>query len=470
MFFDGRQLTATELATRLKAGEISATAVVRASLEQIANANPTVNAVCTVAGEEAMEAARKAERRLAQSATPPPLLGLPVGVKDITDTAGIRTTYGSILCRDHVPVVDAEIVRRFKAAGAIIVAKTNTPEFAAGANTVNAVFGATRNPWDLELSAGGSTGGGAAALASGMVALASGTDLGGSLRVPASFCGVVGLRPTPGLIPSLPAPAPWDTLQVDGPMALTAEDVWLSVQALAGPCADAPVSLPALPHNFGAPLAPDVPGRAVYIPDLAAVGIDSCVAERCYEAVLALEDLGWTIDVVDRDVFAGGRDVFMKLRGEALVCQLLPHLERLSELNENLRENLEYGLSLKMRDVAQARQQRLVLRDRVLALLGSYDVMLSPCVPIPPFPVTQNYPAEIAGRPMRTYIDWVASTFLVSLLAMPAASVPAGLTDNGLPVGLQIVGAPWTEHTVLSAAAAVQRGCHLGPPPGFLRG
>ncbi|MCC5811693.1 MAG: hypothetical protein JJU06_15080 [Ectothiorhodospiraceae bacterium] len=463
MRIGGEDLSATALLALLQAREISPTAVVQASLDRIDKCNAAVNAVCTVAEEQALAAARQAERRLARGEMPL-LLGLPVGIKDITDTAGIRTTYGSTLCFDHVPERDAEIVRRFKAAGAIVIGKTNTPEFAAGANTVNEVFGATRNPWNTALSAGGSTGGGAAALAAGMIALASGTDLGGSLRVPAAFCGVVGLRPTPGLVPSLPATTPWDTLQVDGPMAMTAEDVWLALQALAGPCADAPVSVPAPPAGMTAALDPDTPRRAVYIPDIAGVGIDPVVADRCRAAAMALQERGWEVEELELDLSAG-RDVFITLRGEVIVAQLLPYLDRMHALNDNLRGNLEYGLSVDARQLARAQHQRAVLRQRVLDVLQSCDVLLTPCAPIPPFPVTQNYPETIAGRPMRTYIDWVAPTFVVSLLALPAASVPAGLTDDGLPVGLQVVGAPWAEHTVLSTAAAVQRSCPLGPPP-----
>ncbi len=464
MYIDGHRLSATEIMARIRAGRLSPVEAVEASLERIAACNPVLNAVCTVAADQAREEARTAEQRRRSGGALPPLLGLPVGIKDITDTAGIRTTYGSALRRDHVPSGDAEIVRRFKEAGAIVIGKTNTPEFAAGANTVNAVFGATRNPWNRELSAGGSTGGGAAALASGMIALASGTDLGGSLRVPAAFCGVVGLRPTPGLIPSLPATAPWDTLQVDGPMALTAEDLWLAVRALAGPSAAAPVSLPALPAAFDAPLDAKMPRRAAYVADIAGVGIDDGVGAVCRQSVEALRRAGWQVDELALDLSAG-RDVFITLRGAMMVSHMLPYLDRIEALNDNLRGNIEYGLTVDARQIAEAQHRRAVLRRQVLDRLRDYPLILTPCAPIPPFPVTENYPAAIAGKPMQTYIDWVAPTFLVSLLGMPAASVPAGLDSAGLPVGLQIIAGPWREHAVLSAAAAVEHFCPIGAPP-----
>ena len=236
-------LGAVELARRVRARELSPVEVVEAALARVARVNGPLNAVVTL-NQGVLDQARDLEQRLARGEYPGPLAGLPVGIKDITPVAGLRTTYGSPLYADHVPTEDALVVQRLRAAGALVLGKTNTPEFAAGGNTWNDVFGWTRNPWHPERSAGGSTGGGAAALATGMIAVAEGTDLGGSLRIPASFCGVVGLRPSIGLVPTSPSDWAWDTLAVTGPMARTAEDVALALQAMAGPSPWAPLGLP----------------------------------------------------------------------------------------------------------------------------------------------------------------------------------------------------------------------------------
>lgn len=460
--------SAAELAARIRARDVSPSEAVEAALARIEDCNPRINAICTVAADQAMAAARAAERLLRREDEPlPPLLGVPVGIKDITPTAGIRTTYGSPLCRDHVPTEDAEVVARLKAAGAIVIGKTNTPEFAAGANTVNPVFGATRNPWNPALCAGGSTGGGAAALATGMIALAQGTDLGGSLRNPAAFCGVVGLRPTPGVVPSTPNPAPWDTLQVDGPMARSAEDCWLALRAMAGLSRRAPVT--AAPQDLDADLTPALPRRIVYVADIAGYGIDPEIAEQCRAAAFALSDAGCEVEEIELDLSAG-REVFLTLRGAVIVSQLYPYLDRLDELGENLRGNVRYGLGVGSAELAAAQHRRQALWHQVMSVLDRYPLLLTPCTPVLPFPVERNYPDRIAGRAMRNYIDWVAPTFLLSLLGMPVASVPAGLSRAGLPIGLQVLGAPFAERQVLSAAAAVQARRPIGLPPAFGHG
>jgi len=461
--FEITSWSAAELAARIRARDVSPSEAVEAALARIEACNPRVNAVCTVAADQAMTAARAAERLLERDQPLPPLLGVPVGIKDITPTAGIRTTYGSPLCRDHVPAEDAEVVARLKAAGAIVIGKTNTPEFAAGANTVNPVFGATRNPWNPALSAGGSTGGGAAALATGMIALAQGTDLGGSLRNPAAFCGVVGLRPTPGVVPSAPNPAPWDTLQVDGPMARSAEDCWLALRAMAGLSRRTPVST-VMAQAADDTLAPALPRRIAYVADIAGYGIDPEIADCCRSAAFALRDAGCEVEEIELDLSAG-HEVFLALRGAVIVSQLWPYLDRIEELGENLRGNVRYGLGVGTAQLAAAQHRRQALWQQVMALLERYPLLLTPCTPVLPFPVEQNYPDQIAGRPMRSYIDWVAPTFLLSLLGMPVASVPAGLGRSGLPIGLQILGAPFAERQVLSAAAAVQACRPVGLAP-----
>src|SRR5262245_27346128 len=270
--------SATEIARKVGARELSPVEVIQAALERVERLNPTLNAIVTL-NPAALDNARALEQRLARGESPGLLAGVPVGIKDVTEVAGLRTTYGSPLYRDHVPAEDALVVQRLRAAGAIVLGKTNTPEFAAGGNTWNDVFGRTRNPWNPALSAGGSTGGGAAALATGMIALAEGTDLGGSLRIPASFCGVVGLRPSPGLVPTYPSDYVWDTLQVTGPMARSAADVALMLQAIAGPSAHSPLRQPTTGRDFVAAMkrGPRPGLRLAYCPDIAGIGIDPVI-------------------------------------------------------------------------------------------------------------------------------------------------------------------------------------------------
>src|SRR5690349_9156320 len=292
------RMTAVEIARRVRGREMTATEVIEAHLDEIARVNPRLNAICTLTADHAREAAHAVDEMIAAGRDPGALAGVPVGVKDVHPTAGIRTTYGSVLMQDYVPTEDALIVQRVKAAGAIVIGKTNTPEFAAGANTYNAVFGPTRNPWNPALSASGSTGGGAAGLASYMFPLATGSDLGGSVRTPAAFCGVVGLRPTPGLVPRWPTPAPWAVLDVAGPMARTVEDTALMLQAVAGPSEFAPISQPIEGRDFvAAARAPIKPGlRVAYCPDIAGIGVDTEIERMCRRAAFDLAQDGATVE------------------------------------------------------------------------------------------------------------------------------------------------------------------------------
>src|SRR5712692_11908992 len=307
--------SASELARLVGAREVSPVEVLEACLERVEQYNPILNAVVTL-NERARDDARDVERRLTRGEPPGLLCGLPVGIKDVTPVAGLRTTFGSPLYKDFVPTEDALVVRRLKAAGAVILGKTNTPEFAAGGNTFNEIFGRTRNPWDPTKSAGGSTGGGCAALATGMIALGEGTDLGGSLRIPASFCGVVGIRPTVGLVPTYPSDWVWDHLQVTGPVARTAEDVGLMLQAVAGPSPLAPLVQPTAGRDFaGAARARLERGmRIAYCTDIAGIGIDPDIERVCRKAAYALRDAGARIEEIPFDL-AFGRPTYLALRG-----------------------------------------------------------------------------------------------------------------------------------------------------------
>lgn len=449
--------TAHELAALIKSRAVSPVEVLDAHLAVIERVNPKLNAIVTLAAEAARASARAAEDAVIRGEALGPLHGLPIGVKDVTPTAGIRTTYGSRLYADHVPDHDAEIVRRLKAAGAIVIGKTNTPEFAAGANTVNEVFGATRNPWNVKLSVGGSTGGGAAGLAAGMFPLAEGTDFGGSLRVPAAFCGVVGLRPTPGLTPLYPTALPWDTLRVSGPMARTAEDVALMLSAVGGPFDKSPISLPSsvadLPERVRSISAKDL--RIGYVSDISGVGVESEIDAVCRKAARNFEAAGARVEETTLDL-SEGRMAFPVLRGMAVVLTHRNRLDKIDRMGKNLAGNIRSGQALTTEQVLNAEAARAQLWQRTNEFFSRYDVLLTPCVPVAPFPVEQGHPENIGGRAMNSYIDWIAPTFVLTLVSVPAASVPAGLDSRGLPVGLQIVCPRFQEATVLGLARILQ--------------
>ncbi len=461
---DIARLSASELRRRIGRRDVSPVEVVEASLEQIARYNEGINAVVTL-NEQALDEARRLEQQAARGEAMGPLYGLPVGVKDVTPVAGLRTTYGSPLYARHVPDEDALVVRRLRAAGAVILGKTNTPEFAAGGNTFNAVFGRTRNPWNPARTAGGSTGGGAAALAAGMIALAEGTDLGGSLRMPASFCGVVGLRPSPGLVPTYPSDHLWDRLSVTGGLGRTAEDVALFLQAVAGPSPDSPVYQPFEGRDFvGAVQAGLRRGlRLAYCPDVAGIGIDPGLEQVCRKAAFEMTQAGAEVEETVMDLSAG-RDAFLALRGYEMVATHYARLDQLDRLGDNLAGNLCAGLAVTTRALAAAEHARSRLWLHFRDFFRRYDFLLTPCMAVRPFPAEQNYPETVAGKQMETYVDWFAPTFVLSLTGLPVGCVPCGLDDEELPVGLQIVGPPLGEEAVLALAAQVQAAYPIGLP------
>ncbi|HEY0154691.1 MAG TPA: amidase, partial [Longimicrobium sp.] len=333
-------------------------------------------------------------------------------------------------------------------------------------NTFNEVFGRTRNPWNPERSAGGSTGGGAAGLATGMIALAEGTDLGGSLRIPASFCGVVGLRPSVGLVPTVPSDYAWDTLQVTGPMGRTAEDVALMLQAVAGPSPEAPLAQPVEGRDFvAAARRADAAGlRIAYCRDIAGIGIDAGVERVCREAAFALEAAGAAVEEIELDL-AYGRKAFLALRGLWFVSMLYPHLSKLEEFGTNVANNLRAGLKTSVEELAAAEAARKRMREQLASFFRSWDLLLTPTMAVSPFPVVENYPRTVGGREMETYVDWIAPTYVLSLTGLPVGSVPAGLDAEGMPCGLQVVGRPFGEEAVLGLMAAMQRVRPLGRPP-----
>ena len=422
-------MNAIDLARLVRTKALSPVEILKSHLDAIARANPAINAICTLAAEQAIEAARAAEDAVMRGRALGPLHGVPIGIKDVTPTAGIRTTYGSPLYAEHVPEEDAEVVTRLKTAGAIVVGKTNTPEFATGANTVNKVFGATRNPWDLRLTAGGSTGGGAAAVAARMLPLAEGTDVGCSLRVPAAYCGVVGLRPTAGLVPNSAEPLPWDPTCVHGPVARTASDVALMLDAMAGATASSPISFDPPWRGELAQMIEetrDLRDLSIgYVADIAGLGVDAEVERICRSAALGLTNAHASVTELTLDL-ADGVDAYQVLRGEWMVAQYTDRLDRLHEFGPNLAGNIKSGLALTSRDLAVAERKRAEIWHRLRRFFSDYDLLLTPTVPVPPFPVENNYPTEIGGRKLDNYTTWFAPAFIVSLVALPAASVRPG--------------------------------------------
>ena len=457
--------SATEIRRLIARREASCAEVLDASLARLQQLNGTINAVVTV-NERAIDDARALDVRLARGEDPGPLCGLPAGIKDVTPVASLRTTYGSPLYADYVPDDDALVVKRLRDAGAIILGKTNCPEFAAGGNTFNDVFGRTRNPWDTTKSAGGSTGGGAAALATGMIALAEGTDLGGSLRIPASFCGVVGLRPSVGLVPTHPTDWTWDTLQVSGPMARTAEDVALMLQAICGPSEWSPLGQPTAGRDFVAAVqaGPRRGLRVAYCADPARIGVDPDIETVCRGAAFELTDIGADVEEIDLDLSAA-RKAFLALRGLWFVTHMTPRIDKATQFGVNVANNVRAGLEVTTRDLADAEQERGRVWHRFRELFTEFDHIVTPTMSVPPFVVEQNYPDAIAGKKMETYVDWIAPTFVLSLTGLPVASVPCGLDPGGMPVGLQIVGTPRGEEAVLALAAQVQRLQPIGNLP-----
>jgi amidase len=451
---------ATRLAALFTRGKVSPLEVMQAVLERIERVNPTLNAYCTVAAAQALEAAKRATT-LAQrrSRRLGPLHGVPVSIKDLTPTKGIRTTWGSKIYEHHVPTEDALVVERLKAAGAIVVGKTNTPEFGAGANTFNEIFGPTRNPWNPALTCGGSTGGGAVALATGMGPLAQGSDLGGSLRLPASFCGVVGFRTSPGCVPVHPTVLAWDPWSVQGPMARTVGDVALMLSTIAGPDPRAPLSYPVATRALlDAVRRPSVKGlRVAWGGNLGVTPVDAEVEAMCRAGADVFRGLGARLDDAHPD-FAGLEEIVQTSRGASMVARHADKLPKWREqMQENLVKNIEQGLRLTPVEIGRAERLRTELWHRVHAFQERYDLILTPTAPVPPFALElRSGPAEINGTPMRSYIQWALTTYAFTVVGVPAISVPCGFTRAGLPVGLQIVGRWRDEAGVLRAAAAFE--------------
>jgi len=451
-------LSATELTRLIRTREVSCEEVMRAHLEQIERVNPMVNAIVTLLPERALDGARMADAAIASGQLVGPLHGLPVAHKDLLVTKGIRTTFGSPIYQDFVPDTDAILVERLRAAGAITIGKTNTPEFGAGSQTFNPVFGATRNPWDLTKTCGGSSGGAAVALACGMMPLADGSDFGGSLRNPASFCNIAGFRPSAGRVPSWPTVNAWFSLPVLGPMARTVEDLALMLSATAGPDARAPISINESGSVFAGPLARDFRGlRVAWSRDLGGLPVDTRVTEALSSGRRVLEAIGVQVEDADPDL-TDADEVFRVLRAwnfETSFGALLKTQRHL--MKDTVIWNIEEGARLTGAQVGGAELKRTELYHRVRRFMEQYAFLAAPVVQVPPFDVNQPWVTEINGEKMHTYLDWMKSCYAISATGLPAVSVPCGFTRDGLPVGLQIVGRHQDDFGVLQLAYAFQQ-------------
>ena len=446
---------AVEQAALVRARKLSATELLAAHLTQIERLNPRINAICTLDGEGAAAAAARLDAEFAAGSEPGPLAGLPVAVKDLVDVAGLPTTRGSPIFRDAVAAHDDLMVQRMRAAGAVIVGKSNVPEFGAGSHTFNTVFGVTRNPYHLGRSAGGSSGGGAAALTSGMVAVADGSDYGGSVRNPPNFNSVVGLRPTPGRVPKVPAGDPWETLSVLGPMGRTVADAALLLSVIAGPDPRDPTAICEGPESFASVTPADLKGcRVAYSRDLGMLPVEPAVTEAIERALPLLADLGGVVEETHPDL-SGGAEAFDVIRALRFAGDHAETLrDRRAQLKDTVIWNIERGLGLTAKQVIRAHRLRAEQYLRMSAFLERFDVLILPVSQVVPFPVEVDWVRDINGVPMATYIDWMQSCSLITMTSHPALSLPCGFTPEGLPVGAQIVGRYRGEADLLAFAAA----------------
>lgn len=454
-------LPATELVARIRRKDVSARELLQAHLAQIERVNPRLNAIVTLAADKAMADAARADEATARGGPLGPLHGLPIAHKDLVDTAGIRTTRGSPFYRDNIPTRDAPIITRLKAAGAVTIGKTNTPEFGAGSHTFNPIFGPTRNPYDPTKSCGGSSGGAAVALAAGMIPIADGSDTGGSLRNPAAFCNVVGFRPSPGRVPT--GSSSWNALSVSGPMARTVGDVALMLSAISAPDTLSPLSLTDDPAQFRRPLGRDFRGvRVAWSKGLGGIPFEGEVTRVVNATRNVFEQLGCVVEEAEPD-FAGIDEAFPTLR----------HLAYHSNYAELARQRPEWVKDTIHWEIREAERQTSVDVARALTrqakaygdssrFFEQYEYFVLPVTQVLPFDVNIAYPTEISGTKMDTYIDWMRSCWYITFLANPAISVPAGFSSGGLPVGLQIVGRHRGEWSVLQMAHAFEQATNYG--------
>jgi amidase len=455
-------LSATEQSKRIREKSISAQELIRAHLDQIEKYNPVLNAIVTLTADSAMAEAYVADKAQEMGEKLGVLHGLPVAHKDLFLTKGVRTTFGSLAYKDFVPDVDSLPVERLKKAGGISLGKTNTPEFGAGSQTFNAVFGSTPNPYDLTKTCGGSSGGGAVALASGMVAIADGTDLGGSLRNPASFCNLVGIRPSVGRVPSWPESLGWYPFSVPGPMARTVQDVALAMVAMSGPDDRSPIALEAPGELFLNPLARSFKGcKIAFSANLGGLPVEPEVAKVVESTRAVFQELGCEV-INDEPDISEADEIFMLWRAWRTELRITPLLkDHRALIKDTVIWNAEQGLSITGPQLVRAEAKRTELYHRMREFFKKYEFLVLPVSQVAPFPIDQEYPQEINGIKMQTYIDWQKSAYHISALGNPAISVPAGFTNTNLPVGIQIVGRHRDDFGILQLAYAFEQLTHF---------
>jgi amidase len=457
-------LTATEARRLIGARQLSPVELVDACIAQIEAVNPAVNAMVTTAFDRARSEARAAEAAVMRGDLLPPLHGLPVAIKDNQDTEGIRTTHGSPRFKDHVPAADQEIVGAVRAAGGIVIGKTNIPEMSIGANTVNRLFGATGNPFAVDLTCGGSSGGSAAALAAHMVPLATGSDHGGSLRIPACYCGVVGHRSSAGVVANerrVPAHSVYST---QGPMARSVADVALLLSVMARRSRHDPMAFPLDPAQFAALDAVDLGRLKVAVSaDLGGVLVSRQIREVFAERVARFAGCFHRCEWSDVDL-RGAADVDWKLRSEIFVAQYADDIGIADDgFNANIRRNLDAALQMSMRDVAMAHREQLRLYQQFQRVFADFDLLICPGVSVPPFPWTELHPELVDGKPVRTYMEWLGLTAALTVVGHPVTALPCGRDRNGTPFGIQLVGPNYADRFVLGVAQALEAVCAADP-------
>ncbi|MGW4094661.1 amidase family protein [Nocardia sp. NPDC004750] len=461
------RLPAIEQRRLLRDGDISAMDLLAAHLDVINCLNPAINAIVTTCLPEAEQAAAESDRRLRRGEARP-LEGLPSVIKDTVAVSGVRTTYGSPVFANFVPSVDDETAARMRAAGAVILGKSNVPEFAAGSHTFNELFGTTVNPYDPARSAGGSSGGAAAALASGMSALADGSDTGGSLRNPAAFCNVVGFRPTPGTVSPAPSHSPWHMLTTSGPMGRTVADTRLLLTVLA-PAAT--LSLDAEDINPATQFGIDPTGiRIAWSRNLGGLPVEQPVLDVLAEVRMILADLGCVIHDVEPDL-TGVDEVFRTSRAWNYHLTWGHLLKRHRDsLKPEVVDELERGAAITRTELASVQHMNAAIVERTTALLANFDVLASPVAQVLPFPAEQRWPPTVAGQAMTDYIDWMRACWHLSTLGWPSLAVPAGFSSSGNPVGLQLAGKPNSDFKILQIAELFEQATnHWRRTPSFVR-
>jgi Asp-tRNA(Asn)/Glu-tRNA(Gln) amidotransferase A subunit family amidase len=451
-------LSAVEIANKIRSKALSPVEVLEAFIARIEALNPAINAITATCFDRARGEARAAEQAVRTGAALGPLHGVPFAVKDLQNTEGVLTTFGSPLFKDFVPDADIVMVARVRKAGGIMVGKTNTPEFGAGANTRNPVWGATGNPFDPMLTCGGSSGGSAAALAADLLPICTGSDTGGSLRIPAAFCGIVGFRPSPGLVPAERRELGWTPISVLGPMARTVPDTALLFASQVGADAGDPLSYPADGEVFRRPEPVDLGGlRVAWSEDLGTGIVDPAIRAAFRRKLEAMRHHFRSCDRVDFD-FGEAERCFDVIRAINYVSRYRADYEKnRSLLGPNIRANYELGAKMSLADVAWAHAEQTRIFRRFQSSFRDYDLVLTPAVAASPFPWERLYLDEIAGRKLNTYYHWLAMSWFITLVTNPALSLPCGRDDKGLPFGLQIIGPFRGDRLVLGAAAAMEQ-------------